>query len=258
MSWNLSADADAVVTTFVAAYPAYVRSRVGTDALTPEMENAIGVGTTWLEAELTALLGTDFAAQRRGPLELFQEALRFPTEVFAAAGTQLPERSSVERAALPGDPFGLAPASSQDLGEAAWRAHVAWGVAKAGAVAGAVPASPAGWEPSVAIVGGNISDRAVVEHHAQHAGLQFVVWRNPAAFERGLAAGCPALAVVDLDHAVAAEAISAITAVGGRVLAFGGGVNDLRQAAMMALGAEVVVERDHLEAALVRMLPTKA
>jgi hypothetical protein len=254
----LSAEATAVVRTFVAVYPEYVRSRVNEGALTPELESAIGEGAAWLEAELISLLAIDFSAQRRGPLELFQEATRFPTEALATAGNDPQERPPVEQSALPGDRFGLAPASSQDLGEPAWKAHVAWGVTKAAVVAGAVPASRIRAEPRVAIVGGSIADRSVVERNVHRAGLQFVLWRNPAAIEQGLAAGPPLLAIIDLDHAAAGRAVAVIAEAGGRVLAFGGGVDDLQQAATMALGAEDVVDRDHLEAAVARMLPTKA
>jgi hypothetical protein len=258
MSSNLSVEASAVVVTFVAAYPGYLRSRMGEAVLTPELESAIREGVSWLEAELEALLATEFSAQRRGPLELFQEAIRFPTEALAAAGAAPQGRPTVEQSALPGDRFGLAPASSQELGAPAWKAHVAWGVAKAAAVAGVVPARGVHGGPRVAIIGGNVADRSAVERSAHRAGLPLALWRNPAAIEEGLAAGPPLLAVIDLDHAVATQAIAAIAEAGGQVLVFGGEVDDIQQAAMMALGAQAVVDRDHLETAVARMLPTKA
>jgi len=67
-------------------------------------------------------------------LELFQEALRFPTYALEQAGNQPVGRDEIATNALPGDRFGLAPASSRDLGEEAWMAHLSWGAAKAAAI----------------------------------------------------------------------------------------------------------------------------
>jgi hypothetical protein len=105
----------------------------GLDA-TPGMEEAIERGEAWLRAELSDLLARPFEDQTRGPLEVFQEAMRFPTEVLAAQGVPPVERDQVTSHALPGDVYDLAPASSRDLGEDVWRAHLAWGAAKAAAL----------------------------------------------------------------------------------------------------------------------------
>lgn len=120
---------------FAARYPAYVADRcraLGFEA----PADAIEEGRAWLRAELAALLQQPFAEQRRGPLELFQEAMRFPTAALLEAGAEPVDRGEVSRGALPGDIFDLAPASSQDLGEEAWQAHLRWGAAKARALAG--------------------------------------------------------------------------------------------------------------------------
>jgi hypothetical protein len=122
----------------VDAYAAFVQTQVerhlpgGVDGL----DETIGRGRAWLEAELTNLLERPFDAQRRGPLECFQEALRFPTEALAEAGVAAPPRDPVMVSALPGDLFDLAPASSRALGEEVWAAHMAWGVAKARSMGG--------------------------------------------------------------------------------------------------------------------------
>lgn len=69
----------------------------------------------------------------------FQQAMSFPTAALTAAGTTPPSRDPVAVNALPGDRFDLAPASSRDLGEEVWRAHIAWGMAKARQVGGKTP-----------------------------------------------------------------------------------------------------------------------
>ena len=125
-----------LVSSLVAAYAPYVRDRVARLGLDvpPGLDGAIDEGLRWLETALPDLLERPFASQDRGPLELFQEALRFPTAVLEQAGHQSVPRDELVANALPGDLFDLAPASSNDLGEAAWKAHLAWGVAKAAAM----------------------------------------------------------------------------------------------------------------------------
>ena len=75
-----------------------------------------------------------FDRQRRGPLELFQEAMQFPTAALSELGVEAVERDPIADQALPGDVFDLAPASSSTLGETVWHAHLAWGAAKANAM----------------------------------------------------------------------------------------------------------------------------
>jgi hypothetical protein len=129
------ADPD-LVAVLTAAYRPYVfstlsrRSIAGVDGL----EAAVDEGERWLEGHLTDLLSRPFAAQTRGPLEVFQEAMRFPTEALARAGVAPVERDHVTANALPGDVYDLAPASSRDLGEDVWNAHLTWGAIKAAAL----------------------------------------------------------------------------------------------------------------------------
>lgn len=119
----------------VAAYRPWIEERLARlgcpvdDAL----DAAMADGERWLEEALGDLLGRPFEAQARGPLEIFQEAMRFPTAVLEAMGAEPVGRDEVARAALPGDHYDLAPASSSQLGEHAWQAHLAWGAAKADA-----------------------------------------------------------------------------------------------------------------------------
>lgn len=121
----------------VGAYPAVVRRRLATRGTNPPpgLEGALAEGTAWLDAALGDLLERPYREQRRGPLEVFQEAMRFPTEVLAAAGVEAPDRDPVAAGALPGDSYDLAPASSRDLGEEVWAAHLRWGAEKAAGMA---------------------------------------------------------------------------------------------------------------------------
>jgi hypothetical protein len=121
---------------FVDAYPTYVRARalaVGAAEI-EGLEAAIDEGGRWLGSTLGELLDIPFASQMRGPLEVFQEAMRFPTSALVAAGVERPDRDPVASASLPGDIYDLAPASSAVLGDEVWAAHMAWGAAKARAM----------------------------------------------------------------------------------------------------------------------------
>ncbi len=117
----------------VDAFVPYVSGRLSEFGveMSPEWEVVLREAQAWLRSELTTLLSQSFDRQRRGPLEVFQEALAAPTEALLASGVSPVRRDPVVRSALPGDIFGLAPASSRALGEDAWRTHLAWGAAKA-------------------------------------------------------------------------------------------------------------------------------
>jgi hypothetical protein len=118
----------------VDAYPAYVRSRL--PAAPEGMEEAIRDGEEWLRSTLADLLARPFAEQARGPLEVFQEAMKFPTAALEQAGVEAPTRDPVAEGALPGDRYDLAPASTRDLGEEVWTVHLMWGATKAKALTG--------------------------------------------------------------------------------------------------------------------------
>ncbi|MXY77997.1 MAG: hypothetical protein F4Y40_13155 [Acidimicrobiia bacterium] len=136
MTSGLTPIAAELASALVTAYAPYVRGRVACLGLEvpPGLDDAIQEGRLWLETALRDLLGRPFASQDRGPLELFQEALRFPTAALEQAGHQPVPRDELVTNALPGDLFDLAPASSNDLGEAAWTAHLTWGASKAAAM----------------------------------------------------------------------------------------------------------------------------
>jgi len=125
-----------LVEALTAAYRPHVLR--GLDRLGAECDEAcrraLDAGEAWLADRLESLLSLPFAEQRRGPLEVFQEAMRFPTEALETVGVTAPTRDPVAAGALPGDRFDLAPASSNQLGDTVWRAHLAWGAAKAAAM----------------------------------------------------------------------------------------------------------------------------
>ena len=123
-----------LIEAMVTAYPRYVREQVGRFGVTEGLDGIITDGARWLETQLRELLGRPFPAQRRAPLELFQEAMKYPTALLADAGCEAVARDDVTAAALPGDLFDLAPASTRDLGEELWALHLRWGAAKAAAI----------------------------------------------------------------------------------------------------------------------------
>src|SRR5690606_36154013 len=124
----------------VEAYGPHVRSRV--DEPDAGLDDALDMGLNWLMAALTELLSQPFSQQRRGPLEVFQEAMRFPSDYLAAPQGPPPPRDPVAVSALPGDIYDLAPASTRDLGDEVWSIHLSWGAAKAAAImSGGEPAA---------------------------------------------------------------------------------------------------------------------
>ncbi len=251
---------------FVAAYPLYVAGRLDELGLEapPAMSAAIEAGQERLRDDLGELFARPVADQDRSPLEVFQSALQPPTAALTAAGIDPVERDPVAVNALPGDLYDLAPASSQALGEVAYHAHLAWGVAKAAAVAGMVPATPVSVDrattprPAVVLVGSDVADRAAIADVVSTRGLALVLWRNPGAIGQGLASVTPVVAFVDLAHGAADEAIRILAAADVRTVGFGPGVDDFAMARYGMLGADEVVERSRLFDRLGDYLPRQA
>lgn len=197
----------------VSAYRPYL----ATIAAAHDILGAVAEGEQWLAIALDELLGTHFASQSRGPLEVFQEALRFPTEALVAVGVEPPQRPEAERVALPGDTYGLAPASSQVLGEDVWRAHIEWGATKAAVLT------------TVCWFGRDLADRAKIEHAATEAGRRLVIAPSSVA-ECGRV-------VVDLDFPGADTAVEQATAAGVPTVAYGPHVDRERLDKASATGA---------------------
>jgi hypothetical protein len=228
----------------LAAYEPLVRRRL--DELGIDVSDAVAAavdeGCTWLRDQLEALLSVPFARQARSPLEVFQEAMRFPTEVLEAEGIEAPDRDAVAGHALPGDRYDLAPASSQDLGEEAWRAHIAWGAAKAASIV----------RPVAALLSRDLMDGSRVESAVSTAGYRLVVWRR-APEERGEVRR-PSVVFVDLTHPDADRVIREASE-GGRVVAFGPHVDDHAMVRAMALGATDAVPRSRFFRSVGEWLP---
>lgn len=80
---------------------------------------------------LRSLLSTDLDEQRSTPLALLRGAVRYPTEVLAAAGVPPVDRDEFEVRAHPEDRYSLAPASFADVDESLAEPGLVWGAAKA-------------------------------------------------------------------------------------------------------------------------------
>ena len=232
---DAAADPGAAVTTaFVMAYRPYVHRRLEELEIdAPEgIEEALDTGATWLEKALGALLALPYAEQTQSPLEMFRVMMVYPTEVLADAGLQPVERDDEVVAVLPGDVYDLAPASSQDLGEPAWEAHLAWGAAKAAGFA----------QPTVLAFGNNLMDNSRILAAAKAAGLPLAPTATAAA--AGILVGQSTMrivmAFVDLEHPEATEVLEALTDSGIKTIAYGPHIDEFALGAAKALGADAM------------------
>lgn len=223
---------------FVAAYRPYVEGRLAAAGL-PPVDEAIERGRAWLAEALTALLDRPYREQHRSPLEVFQEALRPPTGALADLGAVPALRDEAAVAALPGDSFALAPASSQELGEAAWRAHLAWGATKAAAM-----------RPSAVVVSRNLLDGSRIAEAAEAAGYRLVTMASVPSDPARHAVG-----FVDLEHPDADQAVRTLSESCGRVVAFGPHVDDLAMARARSLGADDAIPRSRFFGSLASQFP---
>ncbi|MGD2051039.1 MAG: hypothetical protein PVI35_01070 [Acidimicrobiia bacterium] len=247
----------------VARFDSYVREQLAARGVTvsAEIGSAIERGAKWLDGRLGELFSAAAGEQRSAPLALFQAALAFPTDALEREGVPAPARDDAEAAALPGDTYRLAPASSQDLGDEVWQAHAAWGVAKAKAL-GARTRRPETADPepaaTVALFSADAPLRGEVGALVHAAGYPLEVWRNPGALDAGVAGGAPVVAIVDLDHPTADAALRDLAAAAVPVIAVGRGIDDLDTARARALGAREVLGRERLSDRLGALLPRLA
>ncbi len=236
-------DYPAIIDEFVAA----IRPRVENRLAEMGVEWTEGVGESlaeaeeWLRSALEQLVGTPFDEQRRSPLELLQEAMRFPTDTLAGLGVPVVSRDSVAVSAIPGDVYGLAPASSHQLGEDAWHAHLAWGAAKAAAMQVAR-------RPEFGVFSSNLMDRS--KFGAMLPDWEMVAWTDVAGIAK-----VPPTCFVDLQNPDADEAITALAALGAKVIAFGPHVDDVAMVRARSLGATDAVARSTFFRRLQSFLP---
>lgn len=80
---------------------------------------------------LRRLLEQDPDEQTTTPLTVLRAAVRFPTEVLAAAGVPAPARDEFDERSFPEDRYSLAPAAFADLDPALAEPGLMWGAAKA-------------------------------------------------------------------------------------------------------------------------------
>jgi hypothetical protein len=77
------------------------------------------------------LLAADVEAQRTNPLAILREAVRYPSEVLAAAGVPALARDAEAERLFPDDAYDLGPAAFGDLHPSVHDAGLGWGAAKA-------------------------------------------------------------------------------------------------------------------------------
>ncbi|MGH9167390.1 MAG: hypothetical protein ACRD02_06110, partial [Acidimicrobiia bacterium] len=98
---------DELIEGLVASYRPHVEVRLAGQGIEapPGLESALQEGEAWLRRSLSELLARPFADQAQGPLEIFQEAMRFPSRALEEAGLTPARRDPAARAALPGDVY---------------------------------------------------------------------------------------------------------------------------------------------------------
>lgn len=210
------------------------------------IDRAVLEAEAWLGSALDELLALPFELQSRSPLELFQEAMRFPTAALLESGVEPVARDPVQEAALPGDLYGLAPASSQDLGEEVWQAHLAWGAGKAQAMV----------RPGVGLLSADLMDRSRIEAPVAAAGFDLIVW--PSAAHMKVGGRLPSTSFVDLAHGDADVVIRRLSQAGVRVIGFGPHVDDFALVRARSLGAADALPRSRFFNRVAELLPTLA
>ena len=250
-----------VMEAFVAAFRPYVE-RVVEDIGLPlagGVDDAISIGEQWLETELAQMSKTPAHELRHGPLEIFREAIRFPTAALEAAGVVPATRGDVEQRALPGDVYGIAPATSRDLGADAFDAHVAWGVERAQGFNIDVTPRPvvpkANTSPVAAIADTDPELREAVASSVKNIGYSATAWRNPGEADAAVQEKRVSVAIISADHPSADEMLRICIAKDVPVFITGESLDDLSTARFTALGALSVVPTRLFVQQASRLLP---
>lgn len=103
---------------------------LGADLAGPA-ERAASAAVAAVIPRIRSLLSSDADVQQASPLALLRGAVRYPTEVLAAAGVPAVMRDSFAEQAFPDDVYDLAPATFADLDPELRDVGLAWGAAKA-------------------------------------------------------------------------------------------------------------------------------
>ncbi len=246
---------------FTAAYLPYLeRTLARLDLpMSERVMGAIADGKKWLANELETIDSASPRDLRRGPLEIFQEAMRFPTAALVAEGVAPALRDIAAESALPGDVYALAPASSQDLGESVLEVHVAWGVARARALSGSLPESQPRSDlavvPRSAVAEPNPLVRESLKVALEAAGYATTLWRNPAEAETSAGTRVIHVAVISGSHPVADALLEVCTREDIPAIVVCEIADDIAQARYLSLGAVRVVGREAFIGGAATMLP---
>lgn len=248
----LSDVAQNLLNEFTAVYRPTMEERLaaGRFQLTNDVDEAISAGEDWLHEELEELLARPYREQTRSPLELFQDAARFPTGVLTATGTSPVERDHAAETALAGDRYGLAPASSHELTPDAWRAHLAWGAEKAQAMTVLVR------RPLAGVYSRNLMDRSKIEVALKAEGFDPFLLRNAELVERAMSGKKPTVAFVDLEGPETDEVVRLLSSAGVRVIVYGPHVDDIGLQRAKSLGASDALPRSRFFGRIADYLPT--
>ncbi len=247
---------------FVGAYVPYLErtlSRLGLP-VTDRVTRAMTDGEKWLAIRLAEIDSGSPQALRRGPLEIFQEAMRFPTAALEADGVAPALRDAVEESALPGDIYGLAPASSRDLGDSVLAIHIKWGVArvKALSVKPAHTLSELAVIPRAAVAEPDPLVRETLKVALEHAGYATTLWRNPAEAETSAGTQVVHVAVIGAGHPVVDDLLEVCTREDIPGIVVCDVADDFAQARYLSLGAFRVVGRDAFIVGAATLLPRRA
>lgn len=249
---------DVLVAAVAAAFPGYLTHKLGLLGVeaTPQLVAAISAASAALETSLEELVAVPPSEQEQSPLELVRAATLSITRLLSDGVVPQPVRDVQDVEIHPEDLYGLYPATSRDLGEEAWQAHMEWGIEKARLVTGLVPVADAATPRmrTVALFGLSAERRALVASALENRGYASLVWRNPGALADGISRK-PTLVLVDLGHPNAEDAVRRLVEARIRVVAVGDRVDDFVTAGLMALGADDVVELDRVVHRLDDLLP---
>lgn len=240
---------------FVSALPAYLtaifaeRGYPANRASVESIESATAV----LDAELGSELELAFREQRRSPLEIVRWVLAIPSSTLAKAGVS---SSGVAGPVNDVDPYDLAPGSSSALGPEAHEAHLRWGIAKATAFTSGTVAPPA--DPVVLVMAESRADREELMAAVEGRGMLPAAVRNPGALVAAIERRSVVLAVVDLSHRSAREAIARLTEATVVTIVYGDSIDDLMETGLRAQGVRDVVDRRRLLADPSAFLPLLA
>lgn len=239
----MEARENSVRRSFVEAYPRYVASVLASRGIGFDdvLADAVVEGTAVLDGLLATLEATEPVEQTSSPLELFREALRPIDRALTLMGVPPPQPGSGATRLAPWDRYALSPGSSRVLGDRAQEAHIAWGLAKAQAVAISVDSTQG---PAVGLLC-PVSDLGVLVAEAEAARYRTIVLPSDAEIS---------VAVVCADEEGSDDVVRAVSQ-SAKVIVYGRSIDDLDQIRFASLGASAVLDDRTLLGGLSEHLP---